>query len=557
MYRGEQKGNKRMKRWIIYSIILSFVAFAIPSFAQVDSVATQKDQGVPVIFKKDTLFRIYAKLGSYKPAERVDIIQRRITSLADQPSFYPDSIVLEDDQTAIHIVYQDIIIVTVTEGDATGAGMSKELLAKAIRKKLQTSLAGTISFNLIKTILVRIGLTILEILILYFLLKYINKLFVFTKKWLIKSKDKYFKGFKLRDYEFLDAQRQLSLAVFANTILRWVVIIFILYLSLPILFSIFPWTQTWAETLFSYVLNPVRNMAAGILGFIPNLFAIAVIFLATKYVVKFISFLSNEVEKGSLVIEGFYKDWAKPTFSIVKIVLYAFMFIVIFPYLPGSDSEVFRGVSVFLGILVSLGSSSAISNGVAGLVITYMRPFKIGDRIKIGEITGEVMEKTMLVTRIRTIKNEEITVPNATIMSGHTINYTTSAKELGLILNTSITIGYDVPWKKVHELMINAALATNGILHEEKKRPFVLQTSLDDFYVAYQINAYTDQSHRMAGIYSELHQNIQDKFNEGGVEIMSPHYQTLRDGSMTTIPPNYLPPDYKQPPFHVELKKPE
>jgi small-conductance mechanosensitive channel len=298
-------------------------------------------------------------------------------------------------------------------------------------------------------------------------------------------------------------------------------------------------------------------MAAGILGFIPNLFAIAVIFLATRYTVKFISFLSNEVEKGSLVIEGFYPDWAKPTFNIVKIILYAFMFIVIFPYLPGSDSEVFRGVSVFLGILVSLGSSSAIGNAVAGLVITYMRPFKIGDRIKIGEITGEVMEKTMLVTRIRTIKNEEITLPNATIMSGHTINYTTSAKDIGLILNTSITIGYDVPWKKVHELLIKASLATDGVLLDEKKRPFVLQTSLDDFYVAYQINVYTDQSHRMAAIYSDLHQNIQDTFNEGGVEIMSPHYQTLRDGNTTAIPPNYLPPDYKQPPFHVEVKKKE
>ena len=140
-------------------------------------------------------------------------------------------------------------------------------------------------------------------------------------------------------------------------------------------------------------------------------------------------------------------------------------------------------------------------------------------------------------------------------MSGHTVNYTTSAKELGLILNTSITIGYDVPWKKVHELLIAAALATDGVLQEDIKRPFVLQTSLDDFYVAYQINVYTDQSHRMARIYSELHQNIQDKFNEGGVEIMSPHYQTLRDGSMTTILSNYLPPDYKQPPFNVKIKK--
>jgi small-conductance mechanosensitive channel len=165
------------------------------------------------------------------------------------------------------------------------------------------------------------------------------------------------------------------------------------------------------------------------------------------------------------------------------------------------------------------------------------------------------MEKALLVTRIRTIKNEDITLPNSAILSGHTINYTTTAKELGLILHTGVTIGYDVPWKQVHELLIQAALATDGIMKDEKHKPFVLQTSLDDFYVAYQINAYTDQSHRMAAIYSGLHQNIQDKFNEAGVEILSPHYRAARDGNMTTSPANYLPKDYKAPSFNITTHK--
>ena len=231
--------------------------------------------------------------------------------------------------------------------------------------------------------------------------------------------------------------------------------------------------------------------------------------------------------------------------------LYAFSFIIIFPYLPGSDSPIFQGVSVFVGILFSLGSSSAISNAVAGLVITYMRPFKAGDRIKIGELTGDVIEKSLLVTRIRTIKNESITIPNSTILAGHTINYTASADERGLILHTTVTIGYDVPWRKVHDLLINAAIMTDGTLNDEQRKPFVLQTSLDDFYVAYQINVYTDQSHRIAQIYSDLHQHIQDKFNEGGVEIMSPHYRAARDGNAIAIPPDYLPKDYTAPPFNV------
>lgn len=249
-------------------------------------------------------------------------------------------------------------------------------------------------------------------------------------------------------------------------------------------------------------------------------------------------FFAREIDQENLKIAGFYRDWALPTFNIARFLLYVFMFIVIFPYLPGSKSPIFQGVSVFLGILFSLGSSSAISNVVAGLVITYMRPFRIGDRVKIGDITGDVIEKSMLVTRIRTTKNEDITVPNSSVLSGHTINFTTSSQDLGLILNTTVTIGYDVDWRQVNALLIAAAKVTNGIIAE--KPPFVFQTSLDDFYVSYQLNAYTKESHRMSAIYSDLHRNILDQFNEAGVEIMSPVYEAGRDGNKVTIPDKYL-----------------
>ena len=395
------------------------------------------------------------------------------------------------------------------------------------------------------------GLTLLELLIIYFLIKYVNKLFAWTRKWLINARGKVLKGIKFKGYEFLDTEAELKAALILNNILRWLVIAVVLYLALPLLFSIFPWTRGWAETLFGYVFNPLKSVVLAVFNFIPNLFTIAVIYFVTRYAIKFIEYMAGEVEKGSLVISGFYPDWARPTLSIVKVLMYAFMFVAIFPYLPGSNSDIFKGVSVFLGILVSLGSSSAISNMVAGLVITYMRPFKIGDRIKIGEITGTVLEKSMLVTRLRTIKNEEITIPNATVLSGHTVNYTTSAKELGLILHTGVTIGYDVPWQKVHDLLIKSAEAAEGVLKGENKKPFVLQTSLDDFYVAYQLNAYTDQPENMAAIYSNLHQQIQDKFAEAGVEIMSPHYGAIRDGNAVNLPSEYLPKDYKAPSFNV------
>jgi small-conductance mechanosensitive channel len=208
-----------------------------------------------------------------------------------------------------------------------------------------------------------------------------------------------------------------------------------------------------------------------------------------------------------------------------------------------------------MGLLFSLGSSSAIGNIVAGLVITYMRPFRIGDRIHIGDATGFVREKTLLVTRMRNIRNEIITIPNSSLLSGNTVNYSTEAEEKGLIINTSVTIGYDVPWREMHKALTDAAGKTNLILKDPP--PFVWQTALEDFYVSYQINCYTNAPTKVMDIYSELHQNIQDVCNERGIEIMSPHYRAERDGNQSTIPDDYLPKDYKAPGFnvHVHQKK--
>lgn len=272
-----------------------------------------------------------------------------------------------------------------------------------------------------------------------------------------------------------------------------------------------------------------------------------------RYVFRALNFLKTEVEKGNLEINGFYKDWANPTYQIIKVIVFAFMVIVIFPYLPGSDSPIFQGVSVFLGFLFTFGSAGSLSNVMAGLVLTYMRLFKIGDRVKIGDVTGDVIEKSLLVTRVRTIKNEIISIPNSTVMSSHTINYSSDAPDKGLIIHTTVTLGYDVPWRDVQTTLIDAALKTDLILKEPS--PFVLQTSLDDFYVSYQINAYVREANKQATIYSNLHQNIQDLCNERGIEILSPHYRAARDGNMTTIPANYLDKDYKAPSFNVNIKK--
>lgn len=304
--------------------------------------------------------------------------------------------------------------------------------------------------------------------------------------------------------------------------------------------------------MFAWIVDPAKSIFWAIVNYLPNLFVILIIWIVLKYAIRGLKFLMSEVENGHLRIPGFYPDWSRTTFNILRLLLCAFGFVMIFPYLPGSDSDVFKGVSVFLGVIVSLGSSSAIANLVAGIVITYMRPFKIGEHIKIGDITGDVVEKTPFVTRVKTHKLEIVTIPNSNILSSTVVNYSTMIADSGVIFHTTITIGYDAPWREVHQMMIQAAMRSDYILKDPA--PFVLQTSLDDFYVSYQICAYTRNPEKQATIYSELHYNIQDVFNENGVEIASPHYRAQRDGNQTTIPEKYRPDGYHQPTFEITTK---
>jgi len=216
------------------------------------------------------------------------------------------------------------------------------------------------------------------------------------------------------------------------------------------------------------------------------------------------------------------------------VLCYSFMLVMIWPLLPNSNSEVFQGVSVFIGIIVSLGSSSIIGNVMAGMVMTYMRPFHVGDFIKYGDTQGFVIEKTVLVTRIRTRKNEVITIPNSNLMSSQTSNFTSAAQNYGVIVHTEVTIGYDMKWERIRDLLIEAAKATPHL--SKKPEPFVLIKALDDYYVAYEINAYTNKPEMLPIIYSTLHHHILDKFHEDGVEIMSPHIYAHRQDLELQIP---------------------
>ena len=550
------KASDQLKRSrLLQQIKEAEQADSLHKFVQMERIDAlkHKAKGYPVNPFGDTLFMVYSKIGPLKPAERAANISNKIRKLNGADFLYLDSIQVVPSENALDIVYFDNIIMTVTDWDALWFDTGKDALAKKYVSAIKSAvLKEHEKYSLLKVFL-RFLVLILIVTAVYYILLYLGKVFKFTEGLIIKNKDRFIKGITFRNYVFLSPVKELSFILKANKLLRWVVLLLILYLSFPLIFSLFPFTRTWSTELFNLVWMPVKKIFGTFFSFIPNLITIIVIYFITRYVIRFIKFLAIEISAGKLKISGFHEDWAMPTFGIVKFLLYAFMIVIIFPFLPGSDSPIFKGMSVFLGILFSLGSSSAIANMVAGLVITYMRPFKIGDRIKIGEISGDVIDKTLLVTRIRTIKNEEVTLPNSNVLTNHTTNYTSLSRDQGLIIHSTVTIGYNVPWRTVHQLLVNAALATEGI--EKEPVPFVLQTSLNDFYVSYQVNAYTKIADKQAATYSQLHQNIQDKFNEAGVEIMSPHYNAIRDGNSVSIPEDYVP--YRAPSFRSKDKPDE
>ena len=511
-------------------------------------------KGYPVIgFHEDTLFLIYNRIASFSAQDRANAISQRIKKLPEELTFKANSLKITENEATVDVIYNSQTIISVTDVDALWFETTPFELATDYKKIIGTEVLNYKEENSLLNLLKSIGLALLVLIIIGLIIKYVLRLFRWTALKIQRQKHKRLKALTLKNYTLLDTERQVHVLLLINRIVKWVTVLFAIYVALPIVFGFFPQTESFANTLFGYIINPIKSIFLAFWNYLPNIFAIVVIIIVFRLVLKGLHFLKVEVAEERLSFNGFYPDWANPTYQLARVLVIAFAFVVIFPYLPGSESPVFQGISVFLGFLFTFGSAGSLSNVIAGLVLTYMRLFKIGDRVKIGEIVGDVIEKSSLVTRVRTPKNEIISIPNSTVMSSHTINYSSDAPEKGLIIHTTVTIGYDIPWKDMHQVLIDAALRTDLVLKDPQ--PFVLQTSLEDFYVAYQINAYIREANKQAAIYSQLHQNIQDVCNENGIEILSPHYRAARDGNQSTIPSDYLPKDYEAPSFNVKSKQ--
>ncbi len=545
--------SKKIKSFICFVLIALSLTFVSPLvYGQDESSSGNKIDGYPIILNDHTLFKIQAPTGSFSPEERAETINNRLEKFAEDNALSVDSIKLEPQENITSIVAEDKILATLTEEDANAARKSRQELSEEYLEIIKTSIT---QFREERTLIARIFslvwtvLATLSLLLIFKLMDLVfPKLFSLLDRW----KDTVIPSLRIQNVNLISSTQVTNSLIAVIKIIRVILVLLILFLYVPFILSFFPLTRKISQQIFDYIFKAVLYISESVLNYIPNIFMIGLIAVSTYYIIRFCKFVFKELERGNITIPGFYQDWATPTYNILQFLIIALAAVVAFPYLPGFDSPAFRGISVFLGILFSLGSTSAVANTVGGVILIYTRAFQLGDRVQIDDIIGDIEDKTLLVTRIRTPKNVIVTLPNATVLNSNVVNFSASARETGipLIISTTITLGYDVPWRKVHQVLLAAADVTESLLKDPK--PFVLQTSLDDFYVSYELNVYTDKTRKLFYIYSDLHQNIQDKCNESDIEILSPHYSAIRDGNQNTIPANYLPKDYQVPGFRIE-----
>lgn len=514
-----------------------------------DLAAATPLPGSPVEVGGQFVFYVRERIGSLSPAERAVLISKRLNDLASNPFAPPLELQLTESTDGTDVMAGDEILVTVTDRDAAAVGLTRQEAAQKAAAAIQAAIERTREQNTPQARALRGVEVLVVVLVLILFLYLVNRLYHRLLQWvdampvegaripILGRTNSYRSGRWKRT-----VKRLLSM-------FRFVIDLAIIVILAPLALSLIPATTKMAAQIIRLLLSPLQAMWTWLVDYQSNLFTIAVVLVVAYVLLGLVRFIFSEIEQGSIKVGGFEPEWAPFTGKIVSFLLIVGAVIVAFPYLPGSDSAAFRGITVFLGLLFTLSSTAAVANIVAGVIQTYTGAFRVGDVVKIGETVGIVGEKKLLTTRVRTFKNEDVSIPNATVLNTNVVNYTTMARGEGVIFYTTVTIGYDAPWKQVHELLIAAALATPDILAEPA--PFILQTSLNDFNVSYQLNCWTKSPERMPRVYSGLHQNIQDKFNEAGVEIMSPAFTSLRDGNTVTIPAEMRPGDYEAPYFRV------
>jgi small-conductance mechanosensitive channel len=480
-------------------------------------------QSADVVVDGRVLFRVVGTT-AFPAAERARRIERAIKALAADPARDPAGLRIEETPLGAVVKLGDERLMVAVDDDAELEGIeSRLLLASAWVERVQRAVAEYRADRAPQALLrggaLATGATVALALALFAAGRLRRRIDARLQHRL----DTRLHDLRIQNVPVIHA-RQIAAAARAALRMFWAAVwLALVFAYLEFALSRFVWTRPFAEGTIALLLDPLRRMRDGVLDSLPGLAFVAVLALVVYWVLRAGRLFFDAVESGAVKLSDFEAEWAGPTFRILRTIVVLFALVIAYPYLPGSSSDAFKGISVFIGVMLSLGAASMIGNLLAGYSMIYRRAFRVGDRIKVGDDIGDVTHIRAMVTHLRTPKNEEVIVPNSRLLGEQVINYSSVARTDGLILHTTVGIGYETPWRQVEAMLLLAAGRTANLKAESA--PFVLQKSLGDFCVVYEINVYVGDAQSMGRVRTELHRHILDVFNEYGVQIMTPAYE--------------------------------
>jgi len=548
----------------LFAFLLGLALVLTPSWAIAqevpppDPVPAPVSTPVAIVIDGEALLQVRESLGRFSMEERAQQIRQRIIQVARNDSISVESLeIVESDrgEGSLSIVSSQLEdnadLLTVTLADAEAVNTTPELLANAYLNEIKACI-GEFRRSRTTGYLLRAGLySVLTTLGFVVLLLALGFFFSRFSRILETWGASRIPDLRVRDFQLLTSGRITFILQQILKVIRFLLTVVFVVAYAALILRFFPWTRQVAFLLRSYALSVLANTGTAFVNYVPNLLTIVLVAVVTYYLLRLVKPLFNELGRSTLTLPGFYPEWAAPTYRLIALLAIALAAIVIFPYLPGFGSEAFQGVGIFIGVLVSLGSSSAVANAVAGVILIYTRAFQVGDTIRVNDVEGEGEGKLFLVTRVRTLNNSVVTISNGLLLSGNIINYSATIRESRTPVRTScdVGLGYDLSWQEAYETLATAALETNYVL--EEPAPIVEHFALGDYAVTYRVKVYTRYPRRIEEIQADLLRNVHEKCNQAGIEILSPVYSAVRDGNPSTLPEANLPENYVAPGFKV------